>query len=65
MPGLPVIAPEVNVSLDNVNVDIDVLATKSGYAPSNSSTVPAAAYPVSAYVTSLLPSDLTSLTAKL
>ena len=50
---------------DAVKLETFVLATNSGYAPSNNSTVPAAAYPVSAYVISLLPSDLTSLTAKL
>ena len=65
MPGLPVIAPEVNVSLDNVNVLIDVLDTCCAYAPSNTSIVPAAAYPVSEYVISGLSLSVTSLTEKL
>ena len=61
MPGLASIVLETLskdfASAVAVNPVIDVLATKSGYAPSKSSIVPAAAYPVSEYVTSLLPSD--------
>ena len=65
-PGLPSIALEVNCNGPvPLQADISVLATNSGYAPSNNSIVPLAAYPVSEYVTSLLPSDLTSRTAKL
>ena len=67
IPGLASMALDVNCIGPPVpvNVDILVLATTSGKAPSITSRLPAALYPVSEYVTSLELSDLTSLTEKL
>ena len=64
LPGFASMAPEVFCKgpVVTVNDVTAVLLRASGYAPSSTSKVPAALYPVSEYVTSLELSDFTSQT---